>query len=302
MYRTEVRMLKNPLIHMKLNLKESQKYVKQGRTYTSTIQWVETLMWFVYEKDLNNVHKRLGIFASCERETLRVAQEMAKTLDGFRTFTKELQKTKLSEEKAEVLKEMAKAGEKALHGSYEYWDTRMKLDEKARTFLFDVADDRAGLRDACEKLEIKKLLHALLADYKDIAETMDGAMRKLESMGQNFMSDREYQHRAASMINNFHEDFSGYDKEGALFAALKECASRTRDDGEKAAGILQKALTRYERAEKQASGRKKEQPVQKKENTRENKPSVRKKMEAMRTQQPENRGKVAEKNDRDMIL
>ena len=37
MYKMLVKDKMNPFLHMELNLKESQKYVKQGRTYTSTL-------------------------------------------------------------------------------------------------------------------------------------------------------------------------------------------------------------------------------------------------------------------------
>ena len=304
MYRIEVTRLKNPLISLKLNLKENQKYVKQGRTYTSTIRELETAMWFLYEGGFDNAHKRLGIFSACERDILRTAQELAKTLDRFRAFTRELLKTETAGIKAEALGEAAKAGEKALHYSYRFWDERENLSKRAAAFLSDAADGRAQLKDACEELDIRKLLKTLSASYQKMAGIMDDTLRELESVEAEFLSEKfdrqsgSCQEKAADLIRDPHEALCGCDREGVLFAALKECAAGTKNGSLKAAEILGKALAGYERVEKQAAGKRKENIKEKPPP----KPSVRKKMEAMRMQKPETMGKVAEKNDRKMTL
>ena len=308
MYRIEVTKLKNPHISLKLNLKEEQKYVKQGRIYTSTIRELETAMWFVYEGGFDNVHKRLGIFSACERDILRTAQELAKKLDRFRAFTKELLKTEMTGQKAEVLEESAKAGENVLRYSYSFWDERENLSKRVVAFLSDAADGRAQLKDACEELDIKKLLKTISASYKKMAEIMDNTLRELESVEVEFFSKKfdrrsgSYQEKAVSLIRDPHENLCGCDREGVLFAALKECAAGTKNGSLKAADILGKALARYERVEKQAAGKRKGRISWQRENPRENikekpppRPSVRKKMEVMRMQKSEIHGKVAEK-------
>ena len=97
MYKMLVKDKMNPFLHMELNLKESQKYVKQGRTYTSTLMNFETLMWFVYQLEENRTHRQLGIFAACEREILhtvhfpsvRADQEAFRGIWGYRYLCRE---------------------------------------------------------------------------------------------------------------------------------------------------------------------------------------------------------------------
>lgn len=295
MYKRLVKDMKNPFIHMELNLKESQKYAKQGRTYTSSIMNFETLMWFVYEMEQNRTHRLLGIFSACEQETLRIAQDMFAPLNQIKVFSGEFEKMNMSQEKKDVLKKAVQAAESIEKGSYNaFWNMREEINIKSKELLKDAAEnDPTKLKNAYRDLNLGELLHTLHDSFHNNAMEMEEALKEIGRIE----PDPPWGYGVAREVNGMRRlrrlDDKECDTESLLFSSLKMNMEKLKDSCINVEKVVEKAIAKYERIENRATGVKKTN-VEKKE---ENRASVRGKMELLQMREPKRSGKVAEEKE-----
>lgn len=299
MYKRAVKDLMNPFIHMELNLKESQKYVKQGRTYTSTLMNLEILMWFVYEMELNSTHRQLGIFSACEREVLHTVQETTRLLDDIRKFASDLQKTGLSKERQDILDILVQTGESARNNAYyKFWDVRAEISERSRELLeHAAANDPRSLKDACKELKLREILENMRDAFSGDAGKMDEAVKRMESIETELALEDGYQEKVRDLMRFYDRDFGSYDKESILLFMSKDYSKKVVDSYKRIAGIIEKAVEKYERIENRIAEAEKNRCIKKKEN----RPSVKKRIEILQMRQPERSGKVAEKKREEVM-
>lgn len=293
MYRMPVREKKNPFINMELNLKESQKYVKQGRTYTSSLIKLETLMWFVYEMELNRTHRQLGIFAACEREILYEAQNIGKNMEQIRVLSGELKKREMSPEKQNALEAAVQTVKSVKSGScYKFWDMRVEISDRAEELLRDAAKNDPGeLKNAARNLNLGGLLHDMCQNFHDSTGKLDEALEKLESIGPMLTRKME---NIGRTVERYQET---YDEEGLLFCSLKDYIKKIRTSCICIEKATEKAAAKYDRIENRIADTEKLNADRKKEN----KPSVRKKIETAQMRQPEGFGRVAEERREEIV-
>lgn len=295
MYKRPVKDMMNPFIQMDLDLKESRKYVKQGRTYNSTIKNLEILMWFVYEKNFDRTHRQLGTFAACERELLHTAQELTAPLDKIKIFSQKLLETGEARRKQDILQEVIRAEKSAEDAYYQFWEMREDLSSRSEKVLRDAAETDPGkLKDACEDLKLKDILFAMHDAFHDSAEKLENALQKLESVEQGQVPDRNHQREVYELLYSHRTDAGRCDKEIVLLAALKECMKNVKDRYAGAAKMLKETLGKYERIKDRTAGK----DSGEKEKNRE---SVRKKIAVLQMQQPERTGRVAEEKRKEMM-
>lgn len=182
MYKMLVKDKMPPYIHLNLNLKESQKYVKQGRTYTSSIPNLEMLMWFVYEMEQNRTHRQLGIFAACEREILHTVQDISHQLEQIRKLSEEFGNIDIPAEKREVFETVLQAAKSTERKSYDgFWKMRIEVSDRSEELLYDAAkSDPAKLKNACSDLNLGELLHNLHNNFHDNAAEMKKTLEEIE--------------------------------------------------------------------------------------------------------------------------
>lgn len=299
MYKRAVKDVMDPFIHMELNLKESQKYVKQGRTYNSSIKNLEVLMWFVYEMEQNRAHRQLGIFAACEREILHIVQDISVPLDQIKRFSEELRKTDISQEKQDVLETVMPAVESAKQDAYYgFWNMRVEISQKSRELLEDAAKSSPEkLKDACKELKLGELLHAMHDAFRDSAGKLDEAAARIESIEPDVVLGSADQRKVWEIMHSRDVHVESGDKEAILLAALKECVEQVGAGYKKAERNIEKAAERYGRIESRIAEKEKRD----REKKGEDRPSVKKKIEILQMQQPERRSRVAEEKSKEMM-
>lgn len=298
-YKRPVKNMMNPFIHLELNLKESQKYAKQGRTYTSSIMDLEMVMWFVYEMEQNRTHRQLGIFAACEREILHIMQDISKPLEQIKMLSGELQKIDITQEKRDVLENVMEAGESAKKDVYlRFWGIREKVSRDSRKLLEEAAKSSPErLKDACRELKSGELLHALHDAFRDNSAKLDEAAKRIKSIEPDKVLGNDGQRKVWEMMHSRDVYIEDNGKEEILFAALKKCVEQVGACCKKAEEIAEKAAERYDRIE----NRKAEKEKREKEKKGEGRPSVKKKIELLQMRQPERSSRVAEEKSKEMI-
>lgn len=298
-YKMPLKSIMNPYIHLDLNLKESRKYARQGRTYTSSIMNLEIVMWFVYKLELDRIHRQLGIFAACEREMLSMVRDVSLPLDQIKMLTQELGKTDIPQEKRDALETVMKAGKSAEQDAYlKFWDMRMEIDQKSRKLQEDaVKCGLKNLKDACKELKPGELLHAMHDAFRDCAGKLDEAVKRVESAAPDKSIGDVGQEKVWELTHYRNVNITGGDKEEILFTALKECMKQVRDNYKNAETAVEKAAAKYDRIERRMAEKEKSNG----EKREEERPSVRKKMELLQMQQPERRNRVAEEKSKGMM-
>lgn len=293
MYKRTVQSMMNPFIHMELNLKESQKYVKQGRTYTSSLINLETLMWFVYEMEQNRTHRQLGIFAACERGILTDAQNIGNYMERIRVLSGELKKKDMSPEKQKALETAVQTVESVRSRScYKFWDMRGEINERSKELLREAAkNDPRELKNASRSLNLGGLLYDMRQNFHDSAGKLDEALKEIESIEPMLVRKRE---NIGKSVERYREP---YDEEGLLFCSLKDYIIKIKTCCICIEKATEKAASKYDRIENQIAEIEKLNADRKKEN----RPSVRKKIETVQMRQPERGGKVAEERREEIV-
>ncbi|MDE6949496.1 MAG: hypothetical protein K2P64_01005 [Lachnospiraceae bacterium] len=285
-------------LRMELNLKESQKYVKQGRTYTSLIPNLETLMWFVYEMEQNRTHRQLGIFAACEREILHTVQDISHQLEQISKLSEEFGNIDISAEKREVFEMVLQAAESTRRKSYNgFWNMRGEINDRSEELMQDAAKNDPGkLKNACSDLNLGELLHNLHNNFHDNAAEMKKTLEEIKRIE----PDPPWGYAIQEINGRVYFrmlDRENYDREALLFSSLRKCAEKILDGCTNAVKVAEKAIMKYEHIESRAAGTKKNNIGEKEER----RPSVRGKMEILQMQQPEKSGRVAEEKGKEVI-
>lgn len=298
MYKMLVEDKMPPFLHMELNLKESQKYVKQGRTYTSSLINFEMLMWFVYQLEENRTHRQLGIFAACEREILHIVQDISHQLEQIRKLSEEFGNIDISAEKREVFETVLQAAKSTERKSYDgFWKMRIEVSDRSEELLHDAAkNEPAKLKNACSDLNLGELLHNLHNNFHDNAAEMKKALEEIKRIEPDPPWGYTIQEINGRMYLRM-LDRENYDREALLFSSLRKCAEKILDGCTNAVKVAEKAIMKYERIESRTAGTKKNN-IGKKEESR---PSIRGKMEILQMQQPERSGRVAEEKGKEVI-
>lgn len=287
-----------PFLRKELHLKESQKYVKQGRTYTSSLMNFETLMWFVYQLEQNRTHRQLGIFAACEREILHIVQDLSHQLEQIRKLSEEFRDIDISTEKREVFETVLQAAKTTDKKSYDgFWKMRIEVSDRSEELLHDATkNDPAKLKNACSDLNLGELLHNLHNNFHDNAAEMKKALEEIKRIEPDPPWGYTIQEINGRMYLRM-LDRESYDREALLFSSLKKCTEKILDGYTNAEKVAEKAVIKYERIESRTAGTKKNN-IGKKEESR---PSIRGKMEILQMQQPERSGRVAEEKGKEVI-
>lgn len=288
-YRRNVKEMMDPFLRMDLNLKESQKYVKQGRTYNSSIRNLEILMWFVYEQDLDRTHRQLGDFAAAERKVLRLAQETAHAADRIKGFCGELQKMWMPEEKREILETAMRTVESAQEALCGFWDMRLEVGDNAEKLMRSAADGREKLENAADALQLKRLLHDMSDAFRASTGKMEDALTMLKGMEPELRLNGKDREKVGDLIWLRNVDYEGCDKKAVLWTALKECALKVHEGQAGILDELEKAAEQHERLESRTAASERGNGTGK---ARE-RVSIRKKLEAFKVLQPERDGKAA---------
>ncbi len=298
MYKMLVEDKMPPFLRMELNMKESQKYVKQGRTYTSSIPNLETLMWFVYQLEQNRAHRQLGIFAACEREILHTVQDISHQLEQIRKLSEEFGNIDISAEKREVFETVLQAAESTKRKSYNgFWNMRGEISDRSEELMRDAAkSDPAKLKNACRDLNLGELLRNLHNNFHDDAAEMKKTLEEIKRIEPDPLWGYAIQEINGRMYPRM-LDRESYDKEAILFSSLKTCVEKLLNGCANAVKEAEKAIMKYERIESRTAGRERSNTGKKEEN----KPSVRGKMEILQMQQPERSGRVAEEKGKEVI-
>ena len=298
MYKMLVKDKMPPFLRLELDLKESQKYVKQGRTYTSSIPNLETLMWFVYQLEQNRAHRQLGIFAACEVEILHTVQDISHQLEQIRKISEEFGNIDISAEKREVFETVLQAAKSTERKSYDgFWKMRIEVSDRSEELLHDTAkSDSVKLENACSDLNLGELLHNLHNSFHDNAAEMKKALEEIKRIEPDPPWGYAIQEINGRMYLRM-LDRESCDKEALLFSLLKTCVEKLLNGCTNAVKAAEKAIMKYERIENRTAGTKKNNTGKKEES----RPSIRGKMEILQMQQPERSGRVAEEKGKEKI-
>lgn len=299
MYKMLVKDKMPPYLCMELDLKESQKYVKQGRTYTSSIPNLETLMWFVYQLEQNRTHRQLGLFAACEMEILHTVQDISHQLEQIRKLSEEFGNTDISAEKREVFETVLQAAESTKRESYYgFWKMREEISIRSKELLRNAAEsDPAELKNASRDLNLKESLHTLHDSFHKNVSELEEALKEIGRIEPDPPWGYGIRRTTNGRMRLCRLDEESYDREALLLSSLKKCTEKILDcciNSEKAA---EKAIMKYERIESRIAGVTKNNTGKK----GESRPSVRGKMEILQMQQPERSGRVAEEKGKEVI-